>query len=132
MLGIDYSTQKWSDYRLYGKTDSVRNKWDLRVGGQFTPTPKRNYFSNVSYRAGFSFGPDYIKVGQKLSQLSASVGLGLPVAISRQAPNQITVVNLAFEYMKRGNNDNLLRENMYRLSVGFSLSDFWFIKRKYD
>jgi hypothetical protein len=58
--------------------------------------------------------------------------MGLPIAISRQAPNQLTVVNIAFEYMKRGNNDNLLKENAFRLSLGFSLSDFWFIKRKYD
>ncbi len=132
ILGADFSQQNWSKYRIYGQSDSVRNKWDLRVGGQLNPAPKRNYFSNVAYRAGFSLGPDYIKVGQKLSLFSATVGLGLPVAFSRQAIYQRTFINLAFEYNKRGNNDNLLRENMYRLSVGFSLSDYWFIKRKYD
>lgn len=132
IFGVDYSMQNWSQYRLHGQTDSVRDKWDLKVGGQFNPTPKRNYFSNVSYRAGFSMGPEYIKVGEKLSLFSASLGLGFPIAISRQAPYQRTFINIAFEYMKRGNNDNLLRENMYRLSIGFSLSDYWFIKRKYD
>lgn len=132
LVGIDFEQQNWEKYRLYGQTDSVRNKWELRVGGQINPIPKRNYFSNVSYRLGFFLGPDYIKVGQKLSQMGASFGLGLPVAISRQAPNQVTIVNVAFEYGKRGNNNNLLRENLFRLSFGFSLSDYWFIKRKYD
>jgi len=132
MIGVDVNRQNWDNYRFYGQKDSVKSKWDFRVGGQFNPIPKRNYFSNIAYRFGLFMGPDYIKVGQKLSQFGATFGLGLPVAISRQAPNQTTYINLAFEYSKRGNNDNLLKENMFRFSLGFSLSDIWFIKRKYD
>ena len=132
LIGVDYTQQNWSQYRFYGQVDSVRNNWQLKVGGQFYPIPKRNYFSNVAYRVGFFIGPDYIKVKQNLPQFGATFGLGLPVAISRQAPNQVTLINLAFEYGKRGNNDNLLNESTFRISVGFSLSDFWFIKRKYE
>ncbi|MEO7923522.1 MAG: hypothetical protein ABIR30_07580 [Chitinophagaceae bacterium] len=132
LLGLDFEQQNWDQYRLYGQKDSVRNKWELRVGGQLNPAPKRNYFSNVSYRAGFFLGPDYIKVGQKMSQFGGSFGLGLPIRQSRQAPNQVTIVNVAFEYSKRGNNDNLLKESMFKFTLGFSLSDYWFIKRKYD
>ena len=102
------------------------------MGAQINPIPKRNYLSNVSYRFGLFAGPDYIHVGRKLPQFGGSFGLGLPLATSRQAPNQATLINLAFEYSKRGNNDNLLKENMFRVSIGFSVSDFWFIKRKYD
>ncbi len=132
LIGLDFTQQNWSQYSAYGQKDSVRNKWEVKVGGQFNPIPKRNYFSNVAYRVGFFMGPDYIKVKEKMMQFGASFGLGLPVALSRQAPNQVTLVNLAFEYGKRGNNDNLLKESMFRFSLGFSLSDFWFIKRKYD
>ncbi len=132
LFGVDFTQQNWDNYRFYGKTDSLRNKWELRVGAQINPVPKRNYFSNISYRFGLFMGPDYVKVGQKLNQFGGSFGLGLPLATSRQAPNQATIINLAFEYGKRGNNSNLLSENMFRLSLGFSLSDFWFIKRKYD
>jgi hypothetical protein len=132
LIGVDFNQQNWDNYRFYGQVDSVRNKWEVRVGGQLNPVPKRNYFSNVAYRFGFFYGPDYIKVGQKLNQFGATFGMGLPLALSRQAPNQSTFINLAFEYSKRGNNDNLLKENMFRFSLGFSLSDIWFIKRKYD
>ena len=132
MLGMDFATQKWSDYRFYGQADSLRNKWELRTGVQINPVPRRNYFSNIAYRFGLFFGPEYVKVGQKLPQVGASFGVGLPMAISRQAPNQATFINLAFEYVKRGNNDNRLKENLFRFSLGFSLSDIWFIKRKYE
>lgn len=132
LIGVDFAQQNWDNYRFYGQRDSVKNKWELRVGGQLNPIPKRNYFSNIAYRFGFFMGPDYIKVGKKLNQIGGSFGLGLPLATSRQAPNQATVINLAFEYGKRGNNSNILSESMFRLSLGFSLSDFWFIKRRYD
>ncbi len=132
IFGLDFAQQSWNNYRFYGIKDSVRNKWEVRAGAQINPIPKRNYLSNVSYRFGLFAGPDYIQVGRKLPQFGGSFGLGLPLATSRQAPNQATLINLAFEYSKRGNNDNLLKENMFRVSVGFSVSDFWFIKRKYD
>lgn len=132
MIGMDFSMQNWDKYRFYGKADSVANNWEIRIGGQINPVPNRNYFSNVVYRAGFFMGPDYIKVGQKLSRYGASFGIGLPIAISRQAPNQFTLINVALEYSKRGNNTNLLKENMFRFSLGFSLSDLWFGKHKYD
>jgi hypothetical protein len=135
LFGIDYSQTKWDDYRFYGQTDQVANKWELRVGTQLRPIPKKNYFSNVAYRAGFFIGPDYIRVQKKMQQFGASFGLGLPVANFRSSYaslNQVTLINLAFEYIRRGNNDNLLKENLFRFSLGFSLSDLWFIKRKYD
>jgi hypothetical protein len=132
LFGIDFEHQGWSKYRYYGQTDFVTNKWELRAGGQFNPVPKRNYFSNVAYRFGFFTGPDYIKVGKSLSQIGGSLGLGLPLGYSRQAPNQITIINMGLEFSKRGNNSNLLKENLFKLSLGFSLSDMWFGKRKYD
>ena len=132
LIGVDYTTQPWSEYRFYGKADSLRDKWELRVGGQISPVPQRSYFTNVSYRFGFFIGPDYVKLGQSLPQVGASLGLGLPVGISRQAPNQVTFVNLAFEFARRGNTSNPLQENLFRISLGFSLSDIWFIKRQYD
>jgi hypothetical protein len=132
LFGIDYEKQNWDSYRIYGQQDSVQNKWELRAGLQINPVPKKNYFSNVAYRFGFFTGPDYIKVGQKLNQFGASFGMGLPLSYNRQAPGQSTIINLALEYSKRGNNNNLLRENLFRFSLGFSLSDLWFGKRKYD
>ena len=132
ILAADYTQTRWDDYRFYGQKDSVKNNWSLRLGGQLSPVPKRSYFSNIAYRFGCVLGPDYIRVGNTLSQLGFTFGLGLPVPISRQAPNQVTFVNMAFELNQRGNNDNLLRENLFRFSLGFSLSDIWFAKRRYD
>jgi hypothetical protein len=133
MLGADFTTTAWSNYRYYGAKDFTQNTWEIKIGTSLRPVPKKSYFSNVTYRAGFNIGPDYINTGKKLQQFGASFGLGLPVAnYSQLARGQATVINIAFEYGKRGNNTNILKENMFRLSFGLSLSDIWFVKRKYE
>lgn len=132
LLGVDYSTTQWQDYRFFGEEDAIKKSWQLRVGGQIRPTPARNFFSNIAYRAGFFIGPDYINVGRELPQLGASFGLGLPIANYNRLTNQFTIINLGFEYSKRGNNDNTLKENLFRLSIGLNFSDLWFSKRRYD
>jgi hypothetical protein len=131
-IGVDFTQQNWSDYRFYGQPDFTKNRWEVRIGGELRPSPKKNYFSQIAYRAGFFTGPDYINIQQELKRFGASFGLGLPVPTGSFRSNQFTLLNLAFEFIRRGNNDNLLRENMFRISAGFSLSDVWFQKRKYD
>lgn len=133
LFGMDFVHTGWEKYRFYGISDSVRNNWELRIGGQLRPAIQKNYLSKLIYRAGFFFGPDYIKLNDELKQYGFTFGVGIPLAnYSPISRNQATIINLAFEYAKRGNNQNLLRENLFRISAGFSLSDFWFIKRKYD
>lgn len=132
LFGVDYSAGKWSEYNFFGTADSVQDNWKLSAGGQYRPKPSRGYFSNVTYRAGFSYGQDYISIGNGLPTFGASFGLSLPVRLSRQVPNQRNAINLAFEFMKRGDNESRLKENAFRFSLGFNFTDLWFLKRKYD
>jgi hypothetical protein len=133
LLGIDYESTQWSDYRFYKQADpSVRNSYKFKFGAQLRPFPKKNYFSNVAYRAGFFVGRDYIHVQNKLPVFGISAGLGLPVVNYSQLSAAQTILNICFEFIRRGNNDNLLKENLFRLSFGISLSDNWFYKKKYE
>ena len=132
MFGADYTQNKWSEYRFFGQKDSVEDSHLFNIGTQFSPRPKENYFSRVSYRFGLFTGQDYIKVQNKLPVSGATLGMALPIRPSRLAPNQFSVVNLSMEFIKRGNNDNLLKENLFRFSLGFNPTDFWFGKRKYE
>ncbi len=131
-IGAEYSTSKWEDYRYYNQADSVQNSWAIRLGGQFVPDVNgKNYWAKVVYRFGFYAGPDYIRVGSKLPQYGITAGFGFPVRRNAYT-NQYTVINTSFEYGSRGNKSNAVRESLFRVSVGLTLSDIWFIKRKYD
>jgi hypothetical protein len=133
LVGLDFVQNNWSEYRFYGTPDSVQDAWQVRIGGQIRPEPKKNYFSNVTYRAGIFIGRDYVHVVDQLPLLGLSFGMGLPMPnYNSLARAQASVLNLTFEYVKRGNNQNLLKDNIFRISAGLSFSDLWFNKRKYE
>lgn len=133
MFGADFVQTSWSQYRFFGQSEPTRDSWIVKVGGQFTPNPfaPKSYWSRVSYRVGFNYGQDYLDIDGNLPFYHISGGLGLPI---RKSPytNQYTNINLALEYGSRGNNNNTLKENFFRVALGFSLSDLWFVKRRYD
>lgn len=132
MFGLEYSQSKWSNYRYYGNTDKVQDIWAFRLGGQFIPDYKaENYWKRVAYRVGASFGTDYVKLNNSLPQYTFSFGAGLPVRRNVYT-NQYTTINTAFEMGFRGNKENEIRENLFRLSLGLNLSDIWFNKPKYQ
>jgi hypothetical protein len=134
LFGADFSTTSWEKYSFFGAKDQLRNSWILKVGGQLSPNllTAKNYWGRVAYRVGFNYGVDYIKVDNKdLNLFMATAGLGLPVRTNRFS-NQYTHVNLGIEYGTRGSNKNILKENLFRVSLGFTLGDLWFVKRKYQ
>jgi len=139
LLGADFLSTNWDKYRFNGLTDAVRSNWQVRIGGQIRPAMKTSYKSYVSYRAGFFVGDDYVYLNNnKLPVWGVTAGISLPIlnlkdnSAAKRFRTQFSVVNVSAEYIKRGNNDNPINENQFRVSVGFTLSDLWFTKRKYD
>lgn len=130
-FGVDYVSTKWSQYRLFNQTDYVNDSWQIKTGFQLLPEGGENYWKNVIYRAGFNFGKDYVKLTDDLNTWTVSAGISLPM---RKTPysNQFSVIQTTFEYGKRGNDLSIVRENYFQFTLGLSLNDIWFIKRKYD
>ena len=132
MFGAEFNYTAWSNYRFFGATDALRNNWTLRLGGQLIPKiNSKSYWSRVAYRAGMSFGPDYVDLGTKLNAWAVTFGTGLPVRRNVYT-NQYTTLNTTFEIGGRGNKSNSVRENVFRIAIGFNLSDIWFNKREYQ
>ncbi|MEO6813206.1 MAG: hypothetical protein ABI172_04705 [Ginsengibacter sp.] len=135
LFGVDYETTQWNDYRFFGQKDLVKNSWTAKAGVQYFPatTGSTGYFNFVKYRAGVSFGNDYINVDNDLPLYTVSLGGAFPLKLKHSFYDlQYSVMNLAFEYGKRGNKNNNITENIYKISVGFSLSDVWFRRQKYQ
>ena len=85
------------------------------------------------YRTGFNYGLEPYKVDGDMKSYGITFGLGLPIRRYSYAEiNRNNIINAAIEFGQRGNRTMLLRENYFRFSVSFSLSDIWFIKRKYE
>jgi hypothetical protein len=138
LFGADYEFTQWDKYRFYGQPDSVTNSYKVRAGVEYYPatstTPLKNYFSFVKYRFGFNFGPDYVKVNNTpLPQLGISLGAGFPLKLKRSYfETQSSQLNTSIEFGTRGDKKSNLTENTVRISIGFSMSDLWFRRYKYD
>ena len=73
------------------------------------------------WRAGLSYGvTQYVFNGNDISQYSIFAGLSFPVGIGN-------TLDLGLEYSLRGTTDSgLIKENFYRINLGFSFGDLWF------
>lgn len=134
--GVEYTTTQWTKFRSYGQPDALNNSWAVKLGAQISPNPdggSTSYLSNVNYRFGFQFGRDYINAdGNGFNHSSFTLGAGFPIRKWRNYETQFTVVQAAMQFGKRGSAVNNITENYTQITLGFSLSDMWFIKRKYD
>jgi len=136
VVGVELNQSNWKDgYKFYGVRDQVRNATMLRAGAQLCPNPYayESYWSTVTYRFGLFSGNDYINVNNNgLKVIGLTMGLGLPVRKYRSYDYQFTLLNLALQMGRRGESASNFRENFVQFTVGYSLSDVWFNKRKYD
>lgn len=134
-IGAEYTTTQWTKYRFYGQPDQLNNSWQFKVGAQLCPDPLngRSYWSNVNYRVGAFFGKDYLNPdGNGLKHVGFSLGAGLPIKKWNNYDRQFTILNTALQFGKRGSSVNNITESYVQFTLGISLTDLWFQKRKYD
>jgi len=128
-VSLDFNWDNWKKYSLAGTSDSLQNSWNIAIGGSYRPksTAVSGYMKRVTYRAGFHYDQTYVKVfGKSIDQFGFTFGLGLPM------PKSLSSFNLAFEIGKMGTTENkLVKETYFNISIGISLHEIWFVKRKY-
>jgi hypothetical protein len=136
LVGVDFEKTFWSKYSFLSQKDQVKDNWKLRLGAEYFPaglkSVGRKYFSYVRYRAGFYIGPDYISTASNTPEYGVSIGAGFPLKLKRNFyETQSSLLNVALEFGSRGNAVSNLKESIFRISFGLSLSDLWFNRSKY-
>ena len=109
--------------------DSLSNAWQICAGGEVIPdfSSVSSYFKRVRYRFGLNFDKTYLELrGKQINEYGLSIGFGFPLRGFR------TMLNVGAEAGTRGTTANgLIRESYIRVSLGFSIYERWFVKRKY-
>jgi hypothetical protein len=137
LFGLDYTNEKWTDFRLFGKSDSLANSNKIAIGFQYTPDAslKANNFKRTQYRAGFRYGNTFLKINNtQLTDMAITFGFGLPLpAVPRLATNFFSTANISVELGKRGTfNNNLIEEKYFKVGFGLVINNKWFDQRKID
>ena len=134
-FGADYAVGDWKNFKYYDLHESqLQNSWMFRAGGEFVPSLlSTGLLNRATYRAGFYTGRDYANAdGNGYKVKAITFGIGFNLKKWSNYDNQSTLINTAFEFGKRGSAVNNITENFFKLSLGLSLSDLWFTRRKYD
>lgn len=128
-IGVDYYYQDWSTFRSLNQAetnaDNLGASWRLSLGGEYTPDYiSLNFFKRVTYRVGLSQAPFFAN-GKEVDDFGINFGMSLPSGRSS--------IDLAFKAGQRGAiAENGLKENYFKVYLGVTLNDQWFIKRKFD
>lgn len=105
------------------------------LGGFFIPNYNSysSYFKRIVYRGGLRYENTGLILtapgleDKSIKDFAANFGIGLPLG------GTFSNINIGLEIGKRGTKYyNLVEENYVNLSVGLSLSDKWFVKRRID
>ncbi len=134
-IGLDYSKGDWTNFRYFDQPDNqLETSTMIRAGAEFVPSLLSNNLLNRStYRVGFYTGNEYANAdGNGYNVNALTFGIGFNLRKWSNYDNQSTLINTSLEFGKRGSNVNNVTENFFKLSLGLSLSDLWFTRRKYD
>jgi hypothetical protein len=130
LIGINASYFDASDYLSFGEKDSFKTAYKFSGGVQWIPneTALEGIYNRMKFRMGgyYELTPLYVNQTQ-IKKYALTLGVGLPVK------RFFSDIDLSIEAGKLGTTkNNLLEERFILGTLGFSISDRWFIKRKYD
>lgn len=130
LLSAEYQWQNWNKYKSLGQKDSLSNSWRSAIGFQYCPKKLLFpvLFDRIQYRVGLHYAKTYLDLrNTQLEEIGVNAGIGLPLRKSK------TMINLGFELGTYGTTSNsLMQDNYFKIAVGVSLFERWFVKSKYD
>lgn len=136
-VAADFAMQNWSAYKVFNQEQGLKNSMRVSLGAQFVPNSKANnagsYGKRINYRMGVRYAQTALELkNTPLVEYGLSIGLGFPVGRSYILHN-FSMVNIGVEVGQRGTTTNgLIKENFLKGTVGFTINDLWFQKRKFD
>jgi len=135
LLGADFQYENWASFESPVANYAFVDEWKFKVGAQITPKYSGNRFGQrIEYRIGAYAGNTKLSIeNTRIPEFGTTFGFGIPFKRVSSLSRSLSVLNFTMEIGKRGTKvDNLLNENYYKLTIGYTLSDRWFVKRKFD
>jgi len=142
-IGADYQLQKWADvgFPEYAVKDDkpsyavkenyFKDRHKVALGGEYCKNPmSRNFFHRMKFRAGVAYATPYLNInGQDgPKEISVSAGFGIPLI---NVWNNRSTLNISGQWV-RMDASNLLKENTFRINIGITFNERWFMKWKVE
>jgi long-subunit fatty acid transport protein len=132
MLGTEITFQKSSSMgNRFNDINNVNyeNSTRFALGGFYIPNYNSfsKYYEKIIYRGGLRYENTGLIINNtSVKDYAVTAGIGLPLM------GVFSNINVGLEYGQRGTTSaNLVQENYTNISIGFSLNDKWFQKRRF-
>lgn len=132
MLGTEITFQKSSSMgNRFNDINNVNyeNSTRFALGGFYIPNYNTfsKYYEKIIYRGGVRYENTGLIINNtSVKDYALTAGIGLPLM------GVFSNINVGLEYGQRGTTSaNLVQENYTNISIGFSLNDKWFQKRRF-
>lgn len=141
-IGADYQLQQWGSMKMPEFTSTnanmdyvlssnlLKDRHKFTLGFELCPSETgRKFFDRIRYRAGASYATPYLIInGQDgPKEMSASLGFGIPI-MNR---NSLSVLNVSAQWV-RNDSKLFMTENVFRINVGLTFNERWFVKWKVE
>ena len=137
LVAADFAVQNWSTYKAFDQSAGLKNSMRISLGTQYVPNSKAsgqgNYIKRMHYRIGVRYAQTAIELkNTQLTEQAVSAGIGFPVG-RNYLLQSFSMVNIGLEVGQRGTVSNdLIKEQFFKVTLGFTLNDRWFVKPKFD
>lgn len=132
-FGADYTFQQWNGTTFFGDDDKGVNRYKVSIGLEYSPNEASNKFhERISYRGGLYFAQPYtvVKNGNGCNEYGISAGISLPF-MNRNNKYSHAAVHISGQYIHMApKQTGLIAENYFRLNVGITFNEAWFMKLK--
>lgn len=132
-FGADYTLQQWGTSTFFGEEDRGIDRQKISVGLEYAPNEVSNkFFKMISYRGGIHFAQPYtaIKGNNGCNEYGISAGLSLPI-MNRNNKYNSALVHISGQYIHMSpKSAGLISENYFRLNIGITFNEAWFMKMK--
>lgn len=140
-LAADFTLDKWGDVKFPTFTGNeyklqsglLKDRMKINVGLDWLPNPSQmggRFLEHVHYRLGAGYATPYYYINGKEGpkELSFSAGFGIPIV---NMHNNRSVLNISGQWVRSSATD-FLTENYFRINIGVTFNERWFMKWKVD
>lgn len=132
-FGADYTLQQWGTSTFFGDDDKGIDRYKISIGLEYSPNEMSNKFHKmISYRGGLYFAQPYTIVNGNngCNEYGISAGLSLPI-MNRNNKYNNALVHISGQYIHMSpKSAGLIAENYFRLNIGITFNEAWFMKLK--
>lgn len=139
-VAADFTLDKWGELDFPGNAAGsgyqkmsglLQDRTKVNVGADWLPNPEgRKYIEHVHYRIGAGYATPYYKInGQDgPKEFSVSAGFGIPII---NMHNNRSLLNISAQWV-HASATNFITENTFRINIGVTFNERWFMKWKVD